>query len=122
MLVVADKAFFNSQMIQKLQRYPGVLRCDEIRLGKSLGTSLGDIPQIADGRGDKVQHCGHRSLLKMIDFPVGRGGGAVWIPKGAFFPHQSGFRALSELKQNQTDGAVLPVPNQPQPLEFQRER
>ena len=59
MLKVADKAFFNTQMVQQLQGYPGVLRGNEIRLLQCFPAADRDITQIANGCGNKIQHASH---------------------------------------------------------------
>ena len=54
MLIVADKAFFDAQMIQKLQRNPGILRSNEVGIFQSFPAADRDISQIADGSGDEI--------------------------------------------------------------------
>ena len=59
MLVVADKAFFDAQMIQQFQGDPGILGGDEVRLFQGFPAPDGDVPQIADGGGNEIEHSGH---------------------------------------------------------------
>ena len=54
MLVVADKAFFNAQVVEQLQTDPGIFCGNKVGLFQSFPAALGNIPQIADGGGDKV--------------------------------------------------------------------
>ena len=60
------------QMVQELDSHPGVLRGDKVRLRQGLGHALGDVPQVADGRGYKIQgprHTGHSSVTGKIERP-----------------------------------------------------
>ena len=59
MLVVADKAFFDAQMVEQFQRHPRILGGDEVGAFQRLPAAQGDIPQIADGGRDKIQHSSH---------------------------------------------------------------
>ena len=52
--VVTDKAFFDTQMVQQFQTYPGIFRCNEISLLQGFPAPLGNISQIANGSGDEV--------------------------------------------------------------------
>jgi hypothetical protein len=54
MLIVADEAFFDTQMVQKLQRYTGVLRSNEVYAFQCFPAADGDISQIADGGGYEI--------------------------------------------------------------------
>ena len=65
MLVVADEAFFDTQVIQQLQRNPGILRGDEVGIFQGFPAAGGDIPQIADGSGNKVKHSSHNGPPKV---------------------------------------------------------
>ena len=56
----------------------------------------------------------------MIYFPVGRGGSAVRRVQTKLLPVEPRFAALSELEQNQTHRPILMVPQETQPLGFQR--
>ena len=53
-LMVAHQGLFDPQVVQQLQGHAGVLGGDEVRRLQGLGAAPGNVPQIADGRGDQV--------------------------------------------------------------------
>ena len=53
-LIIADEGFLDAHMVQQLQTDPGILGSDKIRLFQSFTAPLGNVPQIADGRGDEI--------------------------------------------------------------------
>ena len=53
-LVVAHQGLFQFQVVEELQRDPGVLRGDEIRAFQRGLCPGGNVPQIADGGGNQI--------------------------------------------------------------------
>ena len=58
-LVIADQRLFDVEVIQQLDGHAGVLGGDKVRLRQRLHGAGGEVPQIADGRGDQIQHTSH---------------------------------------------------------------
>ena len=69
--VIGQHGLFQPQVIEQLDGHPGVLRRDKVRLRQGLGHALGDVPQVADGRGDQIKRACHEILLSP-DFFVSR--------------------------------------------------
>ena len=62
MLVVADKAFFDAEMVQQLQGYAGILRRDKVRIFQCFTAALGNVTQITDGGRNEILHSGHNLI------------------------------------------------------------
>ena len=54
MFVVADEGFFDTEMIEQLKGYAGILRRDKIHRFQNFRRAGGKVPQIPDGRAHKI--------------------------------------------------------------------
>ena len=54
--VIADQRRLNLEVAQELARMPGIFRGDEVRLFQHPKGPKRDVLQVANGRGDDVEH------------------------------------------------------------------
>ena len=65
MLKVADQALLDAQVVQQFHGDPGILRGNKIRLLQGFPAADGNIPQISNGGGDKIEHAWHDCILRI---------------------------------------------------------